>query len=88
MRMRHVFFHPAFSAKGVKAKIAGRDAVHELALFRLHGRKLSPLPLCDSADVREGEGMAFTGYPIGLVLGLNPTTHTGIISPGLFPLFH
>jgi hypothetical protein len=30
--------------------------------------------------VQEGEEVAFTGYPIGLVLGLHPSTHAGIIS--------
>ena len=30
--------------------------------------------------VREGELYAFTGYPIGMVLGLFPVTHRGIVS--------
>ena len=42
--------------------------------------KLRPLPLGNASAVREGESIAFTGYPIGLVLGLNPTTHAGIVS--------
>ncbi|MCK5189814.1 MAG: trypsin-like peptidase domain-containing protein, partial [Methylococcales bacterium] len=30
--------------------------------------------------VREGQPITFTGYPIGMVLGLFPVTHRGIIS--------
>jgi len=30
--------------------------------------------------VREGEAVAFTGFPIGAVLGLYPVTHRGIVS--------
>jgi S1-C subfamily serine protease len=30
--------------------------------------------------VREGEIYAFTGYPIGVVLGLHPATHRGMVS--------
>jgi hypothetical protein len=30
--------------------------------------------------VREGEGYAFIGFPIGMVLGLDAVTHRGIIS--------
>ncbi len=39
-----------------------------------------PMRLGDSNKVREGEPYAFTGYPIGMVLGLNPVTHRAIIS--------
>jgi S1-C subfamily serine protease len=31
-------------------------------------------------SVREGQSIAFTGFPIGIVLGLFPVTHKGIIS--------
>ena len=33
-----------------------------------------------SRTLREGEEVAFTGFPIGLVLGLQPVTHRGIVS--------
>ena len=38
------------------------------------------LTLHDSDPVREGQSVAFTGFPIGGVLGLSPVTHHGIIS--------
>ena len=38
------------------------------------------MPLGDADRVREGETYAFTGFPIGMVLGLNAVTHRAIIS--------
>jgi len=73
-------FHERFGSSGVKATIVAQDSIHDLALVRLDDHELPPLPLADSSQVQEGESIAFTGYPIGLVLGLNPTTHTGIVS--------
>lgn len=73
-------FHPKLPSRGVKASIVAKDPAHDLALLRLQKQRLHPLTLGDSSDVNEGESIAFTGYPIGLVLGLNPTTHSGIVS--------
>jgi S1-C subfamily serine protease len=56
------------------------DLDHDLALLKITGRPLSALALGDSSRVREGESYAFTGFPIGMVLGLHPVTHRGIIS--------
>ena len=56
------------------------DAVHDLALLKIGGASLSSLSLGNPSQVREGEGIAFTGFPIGPVLGLYPVTHRGIIS--------
>jgi len=41
---------------------------------------LPPFKLGNVSSVREGQLYAFTGYPIGMVLGLHPVTHRGIIS--------
>ncbi|WP_232420076.1 S1 family peptidase [Nitrosococcus watsonii] len=56
------------------------DAIHDLALLKIGGSSLSFLSLGNPSQVREGEGVAFTGFPIGPVLGLYPVTHRGIIS--------
>ncbi len=56
------------------------DKDHDIALLKLEGERLSPLVLDKSSKVREGQLYAFTGYPIGMVLGLYPVTHRGIIS--------
>jgi len=56
------------------------DKEHDIAILKLRKGTLPPLRLGDSHSVREGEEYAFTGYPIGMVLGLYPVTHRGIIS--------
>lgn len=56
------------------------DLAHDLALLKIEGGALPPLRLGDSDRVREGQEIAFTGFPIGTVLGLYPVTHRGIVS--------
>ena len=56
------------------------SAAHDLALLRISGPALPPLELGDDALVREGEMFAFTGFPIGSVLGFVPVTHRGMVS--------
>ena len=56
------------------------DKIHDLALLRVGGPRMPALTLHDSERVREGQAVAFTGFPIGAVLGLSPVTHRGIIS--------
>ena len=51
-----------------------------LALLEIEGKPLPALSLGDANRVREGEEIAFTGLPIGMVLGLYPVTHRGIVS--------
>ncbi len=34
----------------------------------------------DAAHVREGQGYAFTGFPIGAIIGVFPTTHHALVS--------
>jgi len=55
------------------------DKAHDLALLRISGTKLPALTVADSRQVREGQGYAFTGFPIGAILGLYQVTHRGII---------
>ena len=74
-----------FSGRGAKAKahparVIKTDQEHDLALLEIGGSPLPKLRLGDSSDVREGQEVAFTGFPIGMVLGLYPVTHLGIIS--------
>lgn len=56
------------------------DKTHDIAILKLKQGRLPALQLGSAKHVREGEQYAFTGYPIGMVLGLYPVTHTGIIS--------
>ena len=56
------------------------DEDHDVALLEIGGAPLPALRLGDSRAVREGEEYLFTGFPIGLILGLYPATHRGMIS--------
>ncbi|MGX9782652.1 S1 family peptidase [Janthinobacterium lividum] len=62
------------------AKVQALDTEHDLALLRLAGAPLPALALGDSATVREGQAMAFTGFPLGTLLGLHHVTHRATVS--------
>jgi serine protease Do len=74
-----------FSGRGRDAKVhavqvLGSDRVHDLAILKLRTGKLPALKVGELIAVREGVEYAFTGFPIGTVLGLYAVTHRGIIS--------
>lgn len=88
---RVVFVGVGKNHKVVDVEVVRTNADHDLALLRLKGAKLPALQLSDSDRVREGEYYAFTGFPIGVVLGLYPVTHRGIVSsitPMAIPAFY
>lgn len=58
-----------------RAEIVATDRPRDLVLLKIDGDPLPVLKLGDSAQAREGSQLYFTGYPIGSVLGLNPSTH-------------
>jgi serine protease Do len=62
------------------AETISQDEQHDVALLKIQGNPLPALGLGNSDKVREGEYYAFTGYPIGVVLGLHPATHRGMVS--------
>ncbi|MFQ5773767.1 MAG: serine protease [Kiloniellaceae bacterium] len=62
------------------ARVAGIDEDHDVAVLRISGPPVPTLRLGDDTWVEEGKGIAFTGFPIGPVLGLHPSTHRGIVS--------
>lgn len=67
------------------------DEKHDIAILKLKQGRLPALTLGNKSRVREGRLYAFTGYPIGMVLGLYPVTHRGIISaisPVAIPVFN
>ncbi|WP_417070300.1 S1 family peptidase [Niveibacterium terrae] len=63
-----------------KVAKVGSDPTHDLALLKLTGARLAPLTLGDGGQGREGQSIAFTGYPIIGILGPNPATHRGIVA--------
>jgi serine protease Do len=56
------------------------DKLRDLALLQFDGATVPKLTVRDSDTVREGQAIAFMGFPIGGALGFSPVTHRGIIS--------
>jgi serine protease Do len=63
-----------------QARAIATDKEYDLALLRIDGPPLPPLKLGESLQVREGQAVLFTGFPIGPVLGLIPATHRAMVS--------
>jgi serine protease Do len=62
------------------AQLVARDAEHDLAILRITGPQLPAMKIGAFDTVREGQSIAFSGFPIGGALGFSPVTHRGIIS--------
>lgn len=63
-----------------RAKVVALDAEHDLAHLQIGGAPLPALALGDSSRVAEGQTVAFTGFPLGMMLGLHHATHRAIVS--------
>lgn len=82
-----VFFRQGNEEKMLLATEAATDTEHDIAVLKI-AEALPALRLGDPRQVKEGQVYAFTGYPIGMVLGLFPVTHRGMISaitPNVIP---
>lgn len=75
-----VFYRQDHKEHMMLADLAATDQLHDLALLELTEGQLPALEIGDSKRVREGESYAFTGFPIGQILGLYHVTHRSIIS--------
>lgn len=62
------------------AALVAFDAEHDLARLKIAGSALPALQLGDSSKISEGQTMAFTGFPLGMVLGLHHVTHRAMVS--------
>ena len=62
------------------ARIVGNDKDHDLTLLRIEGAPLPALTIHGDVMVREGQSVAFMGFPIGNALGLVPVTHRAMVS--------
>ncbi len=86
-----IFYHKDNVDKVIIATELAVDKDHDLALLKINDERLPALTLGSAASVREGQLYAFTGFPIGMVLGLYPVTHRGIIStitPNIIPMIN
>lgn len=83
-----------FTGSGKNAKVRMADIIassqlHDIAVLKVHGSPLPAMKLADENFRREGSYVAFSGFPIGAVLGLYPVTHRGIIAsitPTIIPV--
>ena len=53
---------------------------YDLVILKHKGPPLPTLIIAQGKLLQEGESIAFTGFPLGSVLGLYPATHQGIIA--------
>ncbi len=63
-----------------RAEVIALDRAHDLALLRFTGSPLPALELASATTTREGQAVAFIGFPLGSALGLSPVTHRGMVS--------
>lgn len=68
------------TSKARIVKVMRTDKEHDLALLEFDGPALPVMQLAGPAWVREGTEVAFSGFPIGMILGMFPVTHKGIIA--------
>lgn len=60
--------------------VVATDRAHDVAVLKVPGGALAPATLGDDRSVEEGLDIAFTGFPIGAVLGLHASTSRGIVA--------
>ncbi len=75
-----VFIGTGNSPKHREAKVVAYSREHDLAILKIGGKALPTFKLGKNKMVPEGADIAFTGFPIGAILGLYPVTHRGIIA--------
>lgn len=63
-----------------RATVLEIDATHDVAALQVEGPPIPGLRVRDSDTVKEGQSVAFMGFPIGGALGFSPVTHRAMIS--------
>jgi S1-C subfamily serine protease len=62
------------------AQVIAIDKARDLALLQIEGPALRALRIGDSSTAREGQSMAFIGFPVAMALGLYPATHRATLA--------
>ena len=75
-----VFIGSGKNAKVREAEIIAKSSLYDLAILKVSGPALPAMTLSSGDFYADGSYIAFTGFPIGSVLGLYPVTHRGIIA--------
>lgn len=84
-----VYLYNDSQKRGYAATIIAQSPKYDLALLQIEGTDFPYLEKGTSSGLREGDEIAFSGYPYGLLLGMRVTTHRGIISsisPNILPV--
>ncbi len=66
----------------IEFTIVAKDPAHDVAILKIKTAAIPPIKPLKILTEQQNTGLeiAFTGFPIGAVLGLYPVTHRGIIS--------
>ncbi len=75
-----VFIAAGGRVEARRATLVALDRVHDLSVLLVEELELPALNLAPHELVREGETYAFTGYPLGTLVGMYPVTHRGIVA--------
>lgn len=75
-----VFIGSGKQAQVRQAEIIATSELYDLAILKISGTALPAMTLAKKQLRADGTYIAFTGFPIGSVLGLYPVTHRGIIA--------
>ena len=75
-----IFIGSGRSGQVRNAVLVASSKEHDLAILKIEGEALPAMKLAKDSLVEEGLEIAFTGFPIGAVLGLYPATHRGIVA--------
>lgn len=75
-----VFIGTGKNSKVREAEIVAKSSLYDLAILKISGPALPAMTLSAGDFYADGSYIAFTGFPIGAVLGLYPVTHRGIIA--------
>lgn len=62
------------------ARLLETVAEHDLALLQIEGPAATALEVAASDAVREGDDLAFMGFPVGGLLGFSSVTHRATVS--------
>ena len=63
-----------------KATLVASSDYYDLAVLKVDGVPMPAMTLGQEEFLPEGSSIAYTGFPIGAVLGLYPVTHRGMIA--------
>ncbi len=75
-----VFVGSGKNAKVREAEIVATSSLYDIAILKVSGPALPAMNLASADFYADGSFIAFTGFPIGGVLGLYPVTHRGMIA--------